>query len=174
MRTTATAARVAPPISPASGTRLSSRTPVVFTQNVFAVIDDGRAHLEDYLVAEQRIREVATKYPSGVGCIVVIPAGAKPPPEPQRRAIEGVLTRLSGDLRGLVWVVEGGGFQAAAVRGVLMGLALYGRRLYPTRVCTSVPEALGWLASKLDTEPHRLDIERAAQKIKETRATYAP
>ena len=144
----------------------------MFADDVFAIVDDGNALPEEYLEAERLIHEKTAKHPGGLGCIVVVPAGSRLPPEAQRKAIEGVLTRLSSHLRGLGWVVEGRGFQAAAVRGVLMGLSLYGRRPYPTHVSTSVRDALGWLATKLANEAAAADIDRAAQEIARTRAEY--
>ena len=158
--------------APDSETRSKRHAPIVFTGNVFAVIDDGRALPEEYVAAEKLILAETLNYPGGLGCIVVIPAGAKPPPEAQRKAIDGVLTRLSSQLRGLAWVVEGAGFGAAAVRGVLIGLSLYGRRSYPTHVCTSVHDALGWLATRLGTSSDTKTIDRAADRIATTRAEY--
>jgi hypothetical protein len=81
--------------APDSETRAKRHAPIVFTGNVFAVIDDGRALPEEYVAAEKLILAETLSYPGGLGCIVVIPAGAKPPPEAQRKAIDGVLTRLS-------------------------------------------------------------------------------
>jgi hypothetical protein len=157
--------------APPSGHR--RHAPIVFEGNVFAIIDDGRTLPEEYMAAERLILDKTAEVPGGLGCIVVVPAGAKPPPEAQRKAIDGVLTRLSSHLRGLVWVVEGRGFGAAAVRGVLIGLSLYGRRAYPTQVSSSLDDALGWLFTRLETPASPREISQAARRIAEARARYS-
>jgi hypothetical protein len=149
------------------------QAPIVFTGSVFAIIDDGRAQPEEYLEAEALILAKAAELPGGLGCMVIVPAGAKPPPDAQRKAIDGVLTRLSSHLRGLAWVVEGRGFGGAAVRAVLIGLSLYGRRPYPTQVSSSVDDALGWLLTKLGTDADQDAVEAASRRIAEARAEYS-
>jgi len=157
---------------PASGARRARHAPIVFAGSVFAIIDDGDTQAEEYLEAEALIAAKAEELHGGLGCIVIVPVGAKPPPEAQRKAIDGVLTRLSSHLRGLVWVVEGRGFAAAAIRGVLIGLALYGRRPYPTQVSTSLDDGLGWLFTKLGASAEADAIQAAARRIVEARAEY--
>ncbi len=166
-------AKMMPVSYPDSGPRLKRHAPIVFTGDVFAIIDDGRATPAEYEEAERIIHVEGQKHAGGLGCVVIVPAGAKPPPEAQRNAIEGALTRVAKYVRGLVWVVEGRGFQAAAVRGVLIGLSLYGRRPYPTHVSTQLHDALGWLATKLARDMDAAEMERAVQKIARTRAEYS-
>ena len=155
--------------APASASRLKRHSPIVFAGNIFAVIDDGRALAEEYVEAERLVLEAAARHPGGLGCLVIVPAGTRPPDEAHRKMVEGVLRRLSSHLAGLVWVVEGQGFQAAAVRGVLIG---YGRRAYPTQVSTSIHEGLSWLLSRLKTSATIVDVVAVAKTIAETRAAY--
>jgi hypothetical protein len=144
---------------------------IVICENVFVIIDDGSGRPADYVEPERLVHEQARLFPRGLGCVVIIPDGAKPPPEDTRGAIDGVLTRLSLRLRGLAWVVEGGGFQAAAVRAALIGLSLYGRRPYRTHVATSVRAAIGWLVPLLGT-PSPEEVDTMVRTILDTRAAY--
>ena len=90
------------------------------------------------------------RYPThGLGCIVVLPENAKPPPEETRRTIDALLANLNTDLKCLSWVVEGRGFAGAACRGTLTGLSLIRHRPYPTCVESKLEVALGWALSKV-------------------------
>lgn len=84
-----------------------------------------------------------------LGCIVVIPSNARPPPEATKREINEVLSRLESRLGGLSWAVEASGFRGAFVRGVLTGVQLFRRRTYPLHVASSVGEAVGWTMERL-------------------------
>ncbi len=141
------------------------RTPIVSLGNIFAIIDDGALRNEDYLEGERLVLAYTALHPGGIGALVIIPKGAKPPPEAQRKVIHSALLRLSTSVRALAWVIEGDGFAAAATRGVLMGLALYGRRSYPTHVSATIRDAFGWLARTLGRDASIGEIESAAEKL---------
>jgi hypothetical protein len=158
--------------SPASGERAKWRVPLVFEGDVFALVDDGQITAAEYMELEQLLVARGAAHSGGLGCVVVIPAGTKPPSEAQRVAIASMLTRAAPFLTGLAWVVEGRGFEGAAVRGILLGLSLFGRRPYPTHVGTELRDALGWLATRRAMGSGS-DLERTAQRIAEARALYA-
>lgn len=147
--------------------------PVVFVDDVFAIIDDGETHEAEYLELGRRVEAHAENHPRGLGCVVVIPAGTKPPEEAQRKVIDATLTRLAPKLRALVWVVEERGFYAAITRSILVGLSLYGRRPYPTQVSSSLTDALHWLSTKLRSATVTRDAGLVADKIRHARAEYA-
>lgn len=137
------------PAHQSPGPTRASVARVITCQDVLAIIDDGNGRPEDYIDAEKVVIQQAKQWPEGLGVVVVVPAGARRPPEDTRKAIDGVLTRLSAKLKALVWVVEGSGFKAAATRGVIMGLSLYGKRAYPTHVASSLTDGLSWLLPML-------------------------
>ena len=164
---------MSPPVatSPASGERAKWHVPLVFEGDVFALVDDGEITVDEYLEMERLIIAHGALHRDGLGCIVVIPAGTKPPSEAQRVAIAGMLTRARAHLNALVWVVEARGFEGAAVRGILLGLSLFGKRPYPTQVSTQIHDALGWLATRRSGTT--VDIDALAATIARTRASYA-
>lgn len=152
-----------------------SPVPVVMWRDIFALVDRGRTNVSDYPVLEAMVREQAERYPRGLGCLVIIPASAKPPPDDVRRAINGVLTRLEPLLNCLCWQVEGTGFRAAAVRAALAGLRIVHRPPYPTLVASDMSEALRWMFPYLRDGMARLsEIPSAVDAIGKARASMLP
>jgi hypothetical protein len=142
---------------------------IVQWEDVFVVIDDGGGRASDYVLAQRALAEHGSRYAAGVGCLVVIPAGAKPPSEPVRQAMKAALATLP--LRCLCWLVEGAGFQAAMVRGVLTGLRVVGSRSYDTHVSGDLEEALTWMLPYLEGGSQRIEaVSRAAATIRAKRA----
>jgi hypothetical protein len=104
-----------------------------------------------------------------MGCLVIIPVDAKPPSEPVREAMKAALAVLR--LRCLCWLVEGAGFQAAMVRGVLTGLRLVANRSYATHVSRDLEEALTWILPHLEGGSKRIEaVSRGAAIIRARRA----
>jgi hypothetical protein len=135
---------------------------VVLWKDVFVIIDDGSARASDYGPVIRRIEQLNRKYSGGLGCLVIIPANATPPPEDVRRMLNAVLDGIS--LKCLCWLVEGSGFQGAMVRAVLTGLRLFSRRKYPTSVESDVEPAIVWILPHLEGGQTRLSEAAAAIK----------
>jgi len=154
-----------------SGLRLSDRPrpddPVVLWRDVFAVFDDGSYAVRDYASVERRLFEQQTNFPHGLGCLVVIPTGAKRIQDDVRAEIERVLNAIS--VRALCWTVLEGGFRGATIRGTLTTLNMLGRRKnYPTRITGGLEEALEWLLPRLDQGASRLrDMDDALAVFRE-------
>jgi hypothetical protein len=140
--------------------------PVVMWRNVFALVDQGSASAADYPILERMVCEQGKRHPEGLGCLVIIPPLANPPPENVRRAIRDVLTNLAPQLRGLCWLVEGTGFRAAAVRATLVGLRVFNRQPYPTCVASDMTESLQWLLACLSKgSPTKNEVRIAFEAI---------
>jgi hypothetical protein len=122
---------------------------VILWQDIFAVVDSGRARPHEYAVLRSLITAQAEKYPNGIGCLAIIPRNATPPSDHSREALNLGLEAVRGSLRCMCWLVEGSGFQAAMVRAVLTGLRLVAQRSYATHVSTNMDEALGWMVTHL-------------------------
>jgi hypothetical protein len=139
-------------------------------EDVFVVIDDGRGRASDYDVLVRGVlAEQASRYAIGLGCLVIIPVDAKPPSEPVREAIKASLAVVP--LRCLCWLVEGAGFHAAMVRGVLTGLRLVVSRPYDTHVSRDLEEALRWMLPHLVGGTKRIEtVSRAAAAIRTRRS----
>lgn len=152
-----------------------SPVPVVMWRDIFALVDRGRADVSDYPILERMVREQAEQHPRGLGCLVIIPASANPPPDDVRRAINDVLTNLAPLLRCLCWLVEGRGFRAAAVRAALAGLRIVHRPPYPTTVENDLSAALHWMFPYLRNGMVRLpEIPAAIDAISQGRASMLP
>jgi len=142
---------------------------VVQWEDIFVVIDDGTGRASDYVLAQQMLAVQGSRYPTGIGCLVIIPVDAKPPAESARKAMKASLAVLR--LRCLCWLVEGVGFQAAMVRGVLTGLRLVTNHSYETQVSRDLEAALTWMLPHLEGGPRRIEgVSRAAATIRARRA----
>jgi hypothetical protein len=149
--------------------------PVVIWQDIFVVVDHGALHASRYAEIEQVGRDLIARHGAGIAVLVIIPSVAKPPPEEVRTAITNMLARVAPSLRCVCWLVEGSGFGAAAVRAALTGLQLVSRSPYPTRVCSSVGEALSWILPHMRDGNTRLGtVSDAVQAIAEGRKTLSP
>jgi hypothetical protein len=135
---------------------------VVQSQDLFVIIDDGHVAIQEYERVEPLVRAQAKSFPKGLRCLVIIPEQAIPPPSAVRDYLEGMLSRLP--IRALGYFVEGTGFKAATVRAILIGLGIFQRKEYPSKVFTALDVGLGWLL----TAPS--DVRSALQAISECRA----
>ena len=134
---------------------------MVLWRDIFAVFDDGSYAVKDYASVERRLLDQQTRFAQGLGCLVVIPSGAKRIHDEVRAEIERVLNAIS--VRALCWAVLEDGFRGATIRGTLTTLNMLGRRkTYPTRVTGGLEEALEWLLPRLDQGAARLrDMDEA-------------
>jgi hypothetical protein len=159
---------------------LSFAEPLVFAQpalqifqweDVLVIIDSGESTAADYTLSRQVLADQGSRYATGVGGLVIIPADAKPPSEPVREAMRAHLGVVP--LRCLCWLVEGAGFHAAMVRSVLTGLRLVTRSPYDTHVSGDLDGALQWILPHLAGGAKRIEtVSRAARAIRTRRALY--
>jgi hypothetical protein len=84
--------------------------------------------------------------PEGVYLVTIVEQGAPMPSASVRDALAKFLASGAGHTRMSAVVHEGGGFSAAAVRGVVTGLALLARLPYPHRVFATMDDAADWFA----------------------------
>jgi hypothetical protein len=76
------------------------------------------------------------------------------------------MAALGDKARAVVQVVEGQGFRAAAIRGVLIGMGLVIRPKHPEKVCQTVGEGAQFLCQYSDGRllPH--DVVRAVAELR--------
>jgi hypothetical protein len=130
-------------------------SPIVAWSDIFAVFDDGSYLVSAYATLERQLSEQSRRFPRGLGCLVVIPAGAKRIQDDVRVEIERVLNAIT--VRCLCWAVLEKGFRGASIRATLTTLALVGRRrTYPTHVSGSLSDAVDWILPRLDGGTSRL------------------
>jgi hypothetical protein len=142
---------------------------VVSWEDVLVVIDDGGAKPSDYDMLRDLLARLGKEYPSGLGCLTVIPPDAKPPSEDARKALNANLE--IANLRCICWLVEGSGFQGAMVRAVLTGLRFFVRAQYPRSIVTGLEEAILWMLPHLEGGAKRVHrVEEAVAAISAQRA----
>jgi hypothetical protein len=138
---------------------------VVQWQDLFVIVDDGHISIPEYERTEPLVLTQAKRCPNGLGCLVILPGRATPPPAAVRNYLQGILGRLP--IRALGYLVEGTGFKAATARAALIGLGIFQRKDYPSKVFTGLDLALGWLLSGAQSPS---DVRGAMKAISESRA----
>jgi hypothetical protein len=120
---------------------------VVLTWNdfIFAVFKHETT-LDAVRTIQRVYDELAAKFPKGVYMVTVVESGAPMPATEVRTALADFLAGGAGRTRRSAVIHEGVGFRAAAVRGVVTGLAMVARLPYPHKVFATATEASGWLA----------------------------
>jgi hypothetical protein len=118
-----------------------------------------------FQLQREAIEHVAARYPGEAGILCIIEPTSEPPPQELREAAASLLTRLGPQLRAVAFVVEGSGFRAAMIRGVLSGIELLRRSTYPTRYFADVGRAAAWVAS--ETGGQSLLLADTAHRLRE-------
>jgi hypothetical protein len=148
---------------------------VILWEDLFVVVDDGRADAADYPRLGDLVMAQCKRHPRGVGALTLVPAAARPLTPEARRAIGELLARPAISVRCASWVVEGRGFEGAMVRAVLTGIQVFGRYPYKIHIATELEEALGWMLAQLDGSATRQStVPAAARFIRSQRARAAP
>ena len=93
------------------------------------------------------LKELAAACGTGVGALVVVRSGARPPSEEARDYMARELAQTT--MIAAAQVVEGEGFLGAAMRSVLSLLQLAARPRYPMKVFGDLTPASVWLAAEL-------------------------
>lgn len=147
---------------------------VILWKDVFVVVDSGRGRARDYKVLHELITQRTRHVTRGLGCLAIIPRGAKPPPPEVRAALDSTLQSIP--LRCICWYVEGQGFNSAMVRAVLTGLPFLKYQKYPTHIAASLEDGLAWMLPLLQGGSVRLtELRAGAEYIRSQResASYA-
>ena len=84
--------------------------------------------------------------------LVIVEESAIPPPAAVRADLATMLRLSTPHLIRFATVIEGTGFRAAAVRGVMTSIAVLSRQEFPHRVFSNAETALLWLVEGLSTE----------------------
>jgi len=126
----------------------------------------------------QSLKAMATaieQLDSQVLVMVVIASAARAPDGPTRDAIRQITVRLQHRIAAFVYVVEGEGFAAAAIRSAISFISMFARYSFPQRVMTTVEEGATWLVRQLPaTGAHSHDASRIVRTIEGMRAELRP
>ncbi len=128
---------------------------------------DGVPTLEHARAAVSTLDRVRTK--EKIVLIMAVVGANTPPPDAEVRNLVGqAMTAVGDKMRAAVQVVEGQGFRAAAIRGVLIGMGLLIRAKHPEKVCQTVAEAAQFLAQHSEGRLQPTDIVRAVTELRGT------
>ena len=139
-------------------------------QDLFIVVDDGSIPLAQYDAIEAAMKDQARACPSGIGCLVILPPGAKPPPDDVKLRVKNLLNSFGSQLTCLGYLIEGTGFKAVAARAALVGMKIFMTRPYPVYVETSMSAVLQKMLPHLTKGRATTDVERIGATIAESRA----
>lgn len=125
----------------------------------------------DFLVRSTGlVQEEAAKLPDGMGLLIVINSDAPPTGEASRGHIKTYYPIISGYLRGIVRVIEGEGFGAAAKRSVAALIDMALRLRCPSKMSGSVDDGASWLMRQMGSAAHRQygvqDVALAVQRLR--------
>ncbi len=87
------------------------------------------------------------QHPGGMLLLSIVEPDAPMPPPEVRSAMASFLAGLAGQVVASAVVYEGGGFRAAAVRGVVTGLSLVNKLPYPHKIFSTVNAAVNWFVA---------------------------
>jgi hypothetical protein len=93
---------------------------------------------------------LASRNPEGVYMVTIVEDRAPLPVVEVRDALAKFLASGAGRTKMSAVIQEGVGFRAAAVRGVVTGLAMVARLPYPHKVFGTPTEAARWFAANAD------------------------
>lgn len=113
--------------------------------NTSVLLWRGPVNAERFSLQRASIERVVRAHPGQAAVLCIIEPGSPPPSQELREAASAMLTQLAPKLRCVAYVIEGSGFRAAAVRGVLCGIELIRRNSYTARYFASVEQATTWL-----------------------------
>lgn len=115
--------------------------------------------------AVEDVVRLGRDYPNGLGLLLLIDSGTKPPSEATRAAIRQAFNDMKDVVCGGVLVIEGHGFMAAAKRSAVTLIRLALHQPFPLKVVGSVAEAipllLPMLSATVDPRADGLALERA-------------
>jgi hypothetical protein len=142
-------------------------------------ISRGEPSLHFLQLAGRLIREQAERWPDKIGVMIVISADAPAPSEEARAHVRKAYPEFSRMLAGMVRVIEGEGFIAAAKRSAVAIIDLAMRLQCPTKVMGNVHEAGMWIMRQMGPADHRrytaLDIVAAVRELRARHdAAYQP
>lgn len=115
---------------------------IIQWQDLFALVDDGTIPMSRLHTIEAAMHQQVRQFPDGIAFLVILPPGARPPPEEVQRSVRERLVRLGPSLLCLAYLVEGTGFKAVAARAALVGMKIFAPRDYPIYVETSLHAVL--------------------------------
>lgn len=125
-----------------------------------SVVNESRFRLQ-----REAMEHVASRHPGEAAILCIIEPTSEPPPQALREAASMLLNQLAPKLRCVAYVIEGNGFRAATIRGVLSSIELVRRSAYAARYFATVATAAAWVG--VQTGRPTAEIAGAAHQLRE-------
>lgn len=109
---------------------------------------------------EEFIRECIGQWSRGIGLMIVIDEDTPQISNEVRKELEAIYHRLGPSLRGVAYVVLGGGFNALVARSSLTATGWVTRRSYPTSTSGDLRKGTTWLHYTLGEDPERGTVDQ--------------
>jgi hypothetical protein len=124
----------------------------------------GRSATLPLVLELENVRDRISSHYAKTSSIHVLVNDAGLPDPDARKKLDQITTASEQRLIGVVTVVTGNGFRVSAIRGFLTSVHWLKRRPYGARVCSSIHEAVHWLAP-LHTERSVAVDPRALERL---------
>ena len=129
----------------------------------------------DMLLAGPSLQKMMKVMPDGFSTLTwVLPEAGYRMDSDAREAASDVTKVFDASIRGQATLIEGSGFQAAAVRAIISGVDLMTRSTSPKRVFPELSPAVGWCLSLVRQSPMppaaevTLALEDACRRLRAT------
>jgi hypothetical protein len=116
---------------------------------LFVIVWRVHTPVEAVQEAGRRATAHAAARKGPIGLMTFVQPGASIPPSASRTELAKFLREASAFVQASAVVFEGDGFQAAAVRSVVTGLALLARQKFPHKIFGKATDASEWLVAAL-------------------------
>ncbi len=143
-------------------------------RNVLLQVAHKELFLKDIEHLSEALEELLSRCPQGIGIVTVVEAHAGTPQGTARDAMARLATQVSWGVACNAIIIEGDGFQAAAMRGFAASMNWMIRRSFPHQTFASVVDAAPWVARLLP--PHNKitmrpsDLEKAFEELRARRS----
>lgn len=119
-----------------------------------------------FQIQREAMEHVISKNPGHAGIMCIIEPTSEPPSQELREAASKLLSELGPRIRCVAYVVEGSGFRAAMIRGVLSSIELLKRgKAFPSRYFATVGHAAAWIG--VETASKSLALAEGAEQLRE-------
>lgn len=128
----------------------SEATIIGTCENLVLIFADASPAATDIAAFTDITTELARRWPSGIGLLLIANGDASPPSAEARRAITDAIRTASPSILGFAAAIVGEGFGVAAIRSIFAALMMAARNPFQSKSFPDVAGALGWLTRELD------------------------
>ena len=121
----------------------------------------------------REIELLGRAHPKGIGLLTIVEQAAPMPSSQARNGLARTLADFGKVINHSAVVFEGGGFRAAAIRGVVTGLTLLARPPFPHKVFATLEDGASSLAGGLTVDGWEGDAEQLTNAVRDLRVRMA-